>query len=169
MTGPTTHSIEIDAPAPDVFDALGDARTYPDWLIGAKRIRRVDDGWPAEGSSFHHTVGAGPAVINDRTTILAFDRPHELRLRAGVGPFGDAFVRFTVEQVDRPTRTRVVFTEEPASGVLRLAWRTLGQPIMRLGIWGRNAASLDRLKVFVESGGKGAPERAAGGDSDDLA
>jgi uncharacterized protein YndB with AHSA1/START domain len=160
----TTSSVEIEASPREVFDALADARTYPKWLVGAKRIRRVEQDWPVEGSSFHHTVGAGPIVINDRTTIVSFQRPHELRLRAGVGPLGQAFVRFSVDEV-QATRSKVTFDEEPASGLLKLAWTTLGRPLMRLGIWGRNAVSLDQLRAYVESGGTGAPETAGGDDA----
>jgi hypothetical protein len=75
-------------------------------------------------------------------------------------------VRFTLAEIGGE-HTRLTFEEAPASGVLKLAWTTLGRPLMRLGIWGRNARSLDRLKAYVESGGTGAPEAAAGGDSDE--
>lgn len=160
------ESIEIAAPVSRVFDALGDARTYPHWLVGAKRIRRVDDEWPSQDSSFHHTVGAGPVTVKDRTTVVEYERPHLLRLRAGVGPLGSAFVRFVLEDLGAH-RTRVVFSEEPEGGVLRFAWGTVGRPLMRLGIWGRNAVSLANLKQYVEEGGAASPHDAAGGSSAD--
>ena len=35
--------------AKQVWDVLGDGWLYPLWVVGASRIRDVDDGWPAEG------------------------------------------------------------------------------------------------------------------------
>jgi len=143
-------SITIAASNDAVFDALSDAATYPEWLVGAKRIRRVDDGWPCEGAGFHHSVGAGPLTIDDRTTILRFDPPHELRLRAGVGPLGAAEVRFvlTVESGDA---TRLTFEERPVAGIVRALWGTVGRPLLRLGLWGRNEVSVRQLEQFVEA------------------
>lgn len=157
-----TQSIDIDARPEHVFDALADARTYPRWLVGAQRIRRVDEDWPATGCAFHHTVGVGPLTLDDRTTVVDYDRPRSLRLRAGVGPLGSAHVDFELEP-GPGGGTRLHFAEEPESGLLRMAWRTLGRPLMRLGIWGRNAASLSNLKAFVEAGGRGSPDEAASG------
>jgi len=34
--------------AEQVWDVLGDGWLYPLWVVGASRIRDVDDGWPAE-------------------------------------------------------------------------------------------------------------------------
>jgi hypothetical protein len=108
----------------------------------------VDDDWPEPGSSFHHTVGVGPIVVRDKTTVVRVDAPHEIRLRAGLGPLGAAIVRFTLSA--RDGATCVEFAEEPEHGAVRLAWRSLGRPLMRLGLWGRNAASLERLSHHLE-------------------
>jgi uncharacterized protein YndB with AHSA1/START domain len=152
MKGPsdaaTTSEVAIPAPPERVFDALTDARTYPDWLVGAKRIRAIDDDWPAVGTAFHHTVGAGPLVLHDKTTMLHVDPPYEIRLRAGIGALGAAVVRFTLTPDDRGSR--VEFTEEPERGLVRLGWRSIGRPLLRLGLWGRNAASLERLANHLE-------------------
>ena len=37
-----------------VFEVLDDPYAYPRWVVGARRIRSVDAGWPAVGSRFHH-------------------------------------------------------------------------------------------------------------------
>jgi uncharacterized protein YndB with AHSA1/START domain len=157
-----SRTVDIAAPRDRVFDAVGDARTYPEWLVGARRIRRVDDDWPREGSSFHHAVGAGPIEIKDRTTVVRCDRPGELRLRAHIGPLGAAFVRFVIEDSPEPGKTRLRLDEEPDSGVVRMAWTTLGRPLLRLSIWGRNAVSLENLKSYIEGGGSASADGAAG-------
>src|SRR5690554_932011 len=77
----TAVSRTIDAPLEDVWDALVDVRTYPSWLIGAQKIRAVDDDWPEPGSAFHHTVGiGGPLTLSDRTRCREIDPPHRLVL-----------------------------------------------------------------------------------------
>ena len=72
--------IEMDAPIDAVFEVLLDPEAYPQWVVGAKRLRDVDDNWPAPGSSFHHAVGAGPAEVRDATTVREIDPPRRLVL-----------------------------------------------------------------------------------------
>lgn len=156
----STNEIDIDAGAARVFDAIADARTYPAWLVGAQRIRRVDRDWPAVGSQFHHLVGAGPFLIGDRTRITEIERPTMLRLDAGVGPLGGADVRFTVESLEGG-RTRVTVEEAPARGPLKLMWRLAGKPLMQLGLFGRNQLSLSQLRDFVAAGRPADPDEAA--------
>ena len=44
--------------------------------MGCKDIRAVDDGWPAEGSAFHHRVGlGGPLTVADSTKVVALVTP----------------------------------------------------------------------------------------------
>jgi hypothetical protein len=50
-----------------VWDVLSDGWLYPLWVVGASRIRDVDDGWPAEGRELHHSFGVWPLVIDDTT------------------------------------------------------------------------------------------------------
>lgn len=143
------NEIEIDAPVERVFDELTDPRTYPDWLVGAKRIRSVDGGWPRAGTAFHHTVGIGPFTVSDRTTVLDVHRPNRLHLDTGVGPFGAARVTFTVEAVSA-SRTRVTIEELPHRGLVKIAWRFAGKGLMQLGLLGRNEVSLRQLRSSLE-------------------
>lgn len=138
-----------------VFDAVADARWYPEWLVGAKRIRHVDDTWPRPGASFAHTVGAGPLRLRGSTSVLDSDRPRRLELRAGIGPLGAARVRFTVEPED--DGTRLTIEEEPERGAVRLLWSTPGRSLLALGLWGRNALSIRALCDRIEAGTDGPP------------
>jgi hypothetical protein len=145
----TTAEIDIDAPASLTFAVVADPTTYPAWLVGAKRIRRVDPAWPAVGSSFHHAVGIGPLTVHDRTTVLSHVDGTELTLEARVGPVGSATVRFRVSAID-DRRSHLAIEEEPAEGPARLMWRTPARPLVAAALWGRNAASLDSLRDLVE-------------------
>ena len=38
---------------------LSDGWSYATWVVGAARIRDVDDGWPTVGTKIHHPSGSG--------------------------------------------------------------------------------------------------------------
>ncbi|WP_254186274.1 SRPBCC family protein [Paenarthrobacter aromaticivorans] len=45
--------------AADVWNVIADGWLYSGWVVGASRIRAVDDQWPQVGSKLHHSVGHG--------------------------------------------------------------------------------------------------------------
>jgi uncharacterized protein YndB with AHSA1/START domain len=137
---------EIPASPEEIFAVLVDPTTYPDWLVGAQRIRAVDEDWPAVGSSFQHTIGWGPWRLQGSTSVRRCAPSKELVLGAGMGPLGEASVRFLVTRSGGGTV--VELQELPARGLARLADRVLG-PVVGVGLWGRNAASLDALSALV--------------------
>lgn len=151
----TTSTLGIDAPAEVVFDTLVDAEAYPQWLVGAKHIRAVDDDWPAPGSSFHHALGVGPLTVRDHTTVLLAIAPHTLVLLARIGPLGTAKVRFTVTPTD--DGSHLAIEEEPASGALRAMWHPITRPLAAVLLWGRNAASLQALRALAEDRARARP------------
>lgn len=138
----------IEASPDSVFDVLVDPETYPDWLVGAQHIRSVDEDWPSVGARFHHAIGVGPAAVPGSTSVLRCARPDELVLAAGMGPFGEAAVRFALEPA--PEGTLVRFEELPVRGVARVLWR-IARPVVSVGLWGRNAVSLASLSRVVAS------------------
>jgi uncharacterized protein YndB with AHSA1/START domain len=145
----TTSALGLAAPVEVTFDVVCDAALYPEWLVGAHRIREVDDDWPMPGSSFHHSLGVGPlTLVRDRTTVLEVHPPHALVLLARIGPLGSARVRFTVTPTE--TGSHLAIEEVPASGVLRALWNPLTRPAVGLGLWGRNEVSLQALRAIVE-------------------
>ncbi|MDQ4133961.1 MAG: SRPBCC family protein [Actinomycetota bacterium] len=136
------NEIHIDAPPGRVFDLLTTGRRYAEWVVGAKRIRAVDDNWPQPGSQFHHTVGIGPFAIADNTKVLQLDPPGRILLEARVRPFGRAEVELVVES-DGPG-SRVRMREEPTRGPDVL--KRLLEPTIR----SRNAEALRRLRELCE-------------------
>ncbi len=151
----TATSIEIDAPRPAVFGVIADPTTYPDWLVGARTIRSVDDEWPEEGSAFRHVIGVAPVVVPGSTTSIRVEPGRRLDLRAGMGPLGAAEVSFRLS--DTPTGGTLVEVDERfVAGPAGWTWR-LARPVVATLVWGRNAASLDALADRV--GGGGGPTR----------
>src|SRR3954447_12968940 len=89
----------IRAPAEQVYAILADGWTYSDWVVGTAHIRDVDAAWPEPGSRLHHQGGAVPVSIHDTSTVPAVEPGRSLALRAGIWPFGEAFVRITLERI----------------------------------------------------------------------
>ena len=143
-------TVTVAAPCADVYRVIVDPSTSPDWLLGAQKIRRIDAAWPQVGSSFHHTVGAGPLRISDHSAVLEAQAPEMLRLEAHIGVFGSAQVTFRLTEHDG--MTEVELSEVPSGGLLRVGWHTFGRLWLALGLWGRNQLTLDRLRTFIENG-----------------
>jgi uncharacterized protein YndB with AHSA1/START domain len=133
------------AATPDrVFAVLADAWTYERWVVGCEEIRDVDDGWPAPGATFHHSVGLGPVTVRDTTTVIEADPPRRLVLRARARPTGVACVELDLAALDGGTE--VVMLERPVSGPPAL----LHNPLQDRLIHHRNEESLRRLKQLAE-------------------
>jgi uncharacterized protein YndB with AHSA1/START domain len=140
----------------EVYEALITPETYPHWLVGAREIRSVDEGWPAKGTAFHHRVGlVGPLKVADSTKVLDVEEPTLLDLEVRARPFGRGRATFTLR-------------EEPGSAgpqtVIELAEVPLGllaptQPIVDPITARRNRRSLAQLEDFLLTG---ASHRAPG-------
>ena len=141
-------STRTDATPERVFKVLIDAEAYPRWVVGAKQVRAVDDGWPAPGTAFHHSVGAGPACVDDATTVVELDPPRRLVLRGRARPLGTMAIVLDVRRAG--DETEITITEQPAAGPptwLRgpSAWA------MDVLIHLRNIESLRRLRRLAEA------------------
>lgn len=139
------NTVHVDVPPEQVFAALTNPDTYPQWLAGAKRIRAVDDGWPAVGTKFHHQVGIGPLRINDNTKVVEIEAPTRLVLEVRARPVGRGKVTFVLRE--ESGGTRLDQEEHPIETPLRI----FTTPVLDASIHLRNEASLKRLKKFVES------------------
>ena len=110
-----TNNRYIDAPPSSVWDVLADGWLYPVWVVGATRIRDVDDTWPAEGAE-DPPLGGG--VADDHwTTTRRWWRPDPvllLRLRARLWPFGEASV--TIRLTASGAGTEVTIEEDAVAG-----------------------------------------------------
>jgi len=136
-------SREIRASAHEVYEILVDPATYPQWLVGAKDIRDIDDDWPAAGSKFHHRVGAGPLSIADSTKVLEAEPDRRLVLAVRARPLVSAVATFTL--VGDGARCAVQFEEEPAQRLIGNIARPVLDPITHV----RNHLSLKRLDRYV--------------------
>lgn len=139
----------IDGSIGDLFGALVDPETYPHWLVGARDIRRIDAGWPAVGTAFHHRVGLiGPLKIADSSKVLEIDVPHVLSLEVRARPFGRGRARFELSELPgNPAARTLVRLDETPIGLLGAATLLLDPLIAR-----RNRRSLGQLADYVVHG-----------------
>lgn len=127
-----------------VWEVLSDGWLYPLFVVGASRMREVDDDWPAVGSKLHHSVGTWPALIDDNTEVLESRPLSMLRLRARGWPMGEAnvVVRLTAAGPD----TEVVIEEQAVRG----PGAFLPDAVMDVPLAWRNVETLRRLAYVVE-------------------
>ena len=81
----STTSRSIAATPEQVWSVLADGWLYPLFVVGASRMREVDDPWPAVGSRLHHSVGTWPLLVDDTTEVLEVEEPRRVLLRARAG------------------------------------------------------------------------------------
>ncbi|MDC5698275.1 SRPBCC family protein [Intrasporangium calvum] len=137
----------------DVFEILADGWSFASWVVGAARIREVDDTWPQPGSRIHHSVGLWPVLIDDSTSVLTLDRPYAIELKVRAWPTGEGKVR--LECIAEEGGTRVVMTEDATNGPATLIPRLVRDPMLDA----RNVEALRRLAFLAER--KAAEPRAA--------
>jgi uncharacterized protein YndB with AHSA1/START domain len=140
----STTSRTISATPEQVWEVLADGWLYPLFVVGASRMRDVDEDWPAVGSRLHHSVGSWPLLINDTTSVLEVTENEHLLLLARGWPAGQANVDISL----RPQggSTVVTMVEDASAGPGLLVPKALRDPQLH---W-RNTEALRRLAYVVE-------------------
>jgi short-subunit dehydrogenase/uncharacterized protein YndB with AHSA1/START domain len=138
-------SRSVAAPAEAVWEVLADGWQYATWVVGASRVRAVDEGWPQPPARIHHSFGLWPAVISDTTVSEEAERPHHLVLTARGWPLGEARVELEIVPDGADTCT-VTITEDATKGPGRL----VPMPVRQAMILPRNREALRRLALLAE-------------------
>jgi uncharacterized protein YndB with AHSA1/START domain len=137
-------SREIGLPRERVWDVLADGWLYANWVVGASRIRAVDENWPEPGTRICHSVGAWPLVIDDETVSERCVPMQELVLRAKTWPAGEA--RITIRLTAIAGGCRVEMDEEAISGPPKFLPKFVQDPLLAP----RNNECLWRLANIAE-------------------
>jgi hypothetical protein len=124
----------------DVFDVLRDGRSYGHWVVGTRKIRATEPGWPAVGTAIHYTVGYWPLRKDDKTTSEVYEPDTRLELEAFAWPAGSARIDIRAEKV--ADGTLVSIDEHPKSG----PGAALHNPLSDAFIHLRNVEGLRRLE-----------------------
>lgn len=123
---------------------LSDGWLFAVWVVGASRIRDLDQSWPQAGATIHHSIGAWPLLINDTTTVIDVQQQRSLHLRARGWPAGEADVLIEIE----PTSSGcvVTITEDAVKGPGVLVPQIILDALLN---W-RNVETLRRLGYLAE-------------------
>ncbi len=144
-TGVITVTRDVEAPAQAVWDVLADGWSYATWVVGASRVREVDDTWPAANARIHHSIGVWPVVLDDTTEVESSVEPSHLVLTARGWPAGEARVAISITAGDGGGCT-VTIEEDASSGPGTL----IPKPLRQLAIGPRNVEALKRLAFLAE-------------------
>jgi hypothetical protein len=128
----------------DVLRVFADGWLYPVWVVGATRMRTVDDEWPNVGSRLEHSFGVWPFVINDETRVIEWSPPHRMVVQAKGWPLGEA--RVTLDAKPRGDGCVVRIEEWVVKGPGRL----MPRPIQYVALHTRNTETLRRLAFVAE-------------------
>lgn len=128
----------------EVWSVLADGWTFGSWVVGASRVRAVDNAWPAQGSRVYHSVGTWPAVLDDDTSVEAVEPERRIVMTARTRPVGEARVEITLHPEGEGTLIRMTedFVRGPATVVPK--------PARQLAIRQRNSETLHRLALLAE-------------------
>ncbi|MCW3158774.1 SRPBCC family protein [Micropruina sonneratiae] len=142
--GPTVTR-RVAAPAAAVWAVLADGWSYATWVVGASRVRDVDEGWPAPGTRVHHAFGPWPLIVQDVTEVDSAEPGRELVLTARGWPIGEARVTLTIRP-DGEANSVVTITEDAVAGPGRL----MPAPLRHLLLRPRNTETLYRLALLAQ-------------------
>ena len=140
----STTTRSVSATPEQVWKVLSDGWLYPLFVVGASRMRDVDESWPAVGARLHHSVGTWPLLIDDTTEVVEVEEGKRLLLLARGWPAGQAHVDISLEP-DGDT-TVVTITEDATAGPGLL----VPKPLRDAQLHWRNIETLRRLSFVVE-------------------
>jgi uncharacterized protein YndB with AHSA1/START domain len=140
----STTTRTVSATPEQVWEVLSDGWLYPLFVVGASRMREVDDSWPAVGSRLHHSVGSWPMLIDDTTEVLEVDEGQRLLLKARGWPAGEAHVEISLRPDGDATLVTMVEDATAGPGVL------VPKPLRDAQLHWRNVEALRRLAFVVE-------------------
>jgi hypothetical protein len=148
----SVNSRVVDATTEQVWNVLADGWMYPLFVVGASRMREVDDHWPEVGARLHHSVGVWPLLIDDTTEVKELTPGVRLVLQARGWPAGEAEVELRLTA--QGAQTEVVIEENVVAGPGALMPGFVEDPLLG---W-RNVETLRRLALVVE--GRAAEDKA---------
>jgi uncharacterized protein YndB with AHSA1/START domain len=140
----STTSRPLAATPEQVWEVLADGWLYPLFVVGAARMRAVDDSWPAVGSRLHHSVGSWPLLIDDTTEVLEVEEGRRLLLLARGWPAGQAHVDISLQPSGDTTVVTMVEDATSGPGLL------IPKPLRDAQLHVRNVEALRRLAFVVE-------------------
>ena len=140
-----SSTVRAMACTPDsVFEVLADAWLFPSWVVGASRMRDVDEAWPQPGARLYHSFGVWPMLLNDETVVHEWDPPRRMVMSPKGWPVGEALV--TIDVKPRGDGCVVRMQEKAQRGPAA----ALPSAVLDVYLRARNAEALRRLSFIAE-------------------
>jgi carbon monoxide dehydrogenase subunit G len=140
----STTTRSVSATPEQVWEVLADGWLYPLFVVGASRMRDVDESWPAVGSKLHHSVGTWPLLIDDTTEVVEVEEGKRVLLLARGWPAGQAHVDISLQPDGDATVVTIVEDATAGPGLL------VPKPLRDVQLHWRNIETLRRLAFVVE-------------------
>lgn len=141
-----TVTVDVDAPAEQVFAALLDWRHQSDWMLGTSSVVTGGDGHSV-GATVEAFTGVGPIGLTDAMEIVEWDPPRVCRVRhTGKVVRGQGVFRVRQRGAAASTVEWSEDLELPLGVLGRLAW-----PVVRPGFAAGLRVSLCRFATFARS------------------
>ncbi len=140
----STTTRSVSATPEQVWEVLSDGWLYPLFVVGASRMRDVDESWPAVGAKLHHSVGTWPLLIDDTTEVVEIEEGKRLLLLARGWPAGQAHVDISLQPDGDTTVVTIVEDATAGPGLL------MPKPLRDVQLHWRNVETLRRLAFVVE-------------------
>jgi carbon monoxide dehydrogenase subunit G len=140
----STTTRSVSATPEQVWKVLSDGWLYPLFVVGASRMRDVDESWPAVGAKLHHSVGTWPLLIDDTTEVVEVEEGRRVLLLARGWPAGQAHVDISLQPDGDTTVVTIVEDATAGPGLL------MPKPLRDVQLHWRNIETLRRLAFVVE-------------------
>ena len=140
----STTTRSVSATPEQVWEVLADGWLYPLFVVGASRMRDVDESWPAVGARLHHSVGTWPLLIDDTTEVVEVEEGKRVLLLARGWPAGQAHVDISLQPDGDTTVVTIVEDATAGPGLL------VPKPLRDVQLHWRNIETLRRLAFVVE-------------------
>ena len=151
------ESIHIDAPQPDVWNAIADYSFDRQWRGGLSEMSPDPPGPPAVGTRVHEVVRFAGRTFTSYSTVTDVD-PGSAYAFAGNGMSGEIRGRRSVRPDVKGTGSSFAYEIELAPPPRLRALAPLLTPVLRAGL----RRDLRRLKALIESGRHDGDRRDAG-------
>jgi uncharacterized protein YndB with AHSA1/START domain len=150
---------DVAAPPEAVFDALADARTYPDWWKPVY-ISAEGDGPPEVGRvTKHHFKGRLPYTLKTTSEVVALDPPRRVEAKV-VGDLAGTGI-WTLTPTDAGTHVRFDWSVNADRPFIRFLTPVL-RPVFR---WNHNWAiqrAMEGLEPYAKRTAAAAAQDASG-------
>jgi uncharacterized membrane protein len=141
-------SIDIDAPASDIWEVLTNPAGFPDWITGMQSVEILTEGDYGVGTHYHVTAGTGDRTVEWTVEVTGLEPERCIDYSYTGDVEGNGGWR--IELLEDDEGCRVISFDEfapPGGWLVKLLSKFWMDNASRAARW----ESLERLKEMIES------------------